>query len=88
MSFDLFFSWRFLLTVVVVCYCVAVATDRAIGAWRALHGRERHWGVVRKYLVIQLLRVRLRDVGWELAQIALWLGVLAALIVGHRWLPV
>ena len=86
MSFDLFFFWRHLLTVIVLCYCAVTMGDRLIGAWRLLHGPEPHWGYARKYLVIQLLRVGLRDVGWELVQIAFWLTVLGVLIGGH-WVP-
>jgi hypothetical protein len=85
LAVDLFFFWRYLLAVVVGVYCVITAADRLIGCRRLLHGEERHWSFARKYLVIQLLRVRWRDVGWELTQIACWLVVLAALVWGHRF---
>ena len=84
-DFDLFYFWRRLLVVVVGIYCCITTADRMAGYWRLLHGEERHWGYARKYLVIQLLRVGLRDVGWELTQIAFWLAVLATLIWAHRF---
>jgi len=86
-KFDLFDFWRYLLGVLVCSYCFFTAADRAIGLWRLLHGGERYWGLARKYLVIQLLRVRWDDVAWELTQIALWLVVLGAFVWGHRWIP-
>jgi len=85
-TFDLFFFWRQFLGIVLVCYCAILTIDRVVGYWRVLHGSERHWGYVRKYLAIQLLRVNWRDVRWELAQIAFWLVVLAALVAAHAWL--
>jgi hypothetical protein len=86
-EFDLFDFWRYLLGVLVCTYCFFITADRAIGCWRLVHGDERYWGLARKYLVIQLLRVRWRDVAWEVTQLALWLVVLGALVWGHRWIP-
>jgi len=84
-DFDLFIFWRGLLTIAVACYCGVLMIDRAVGWWRVLHGSERHWGYVRKYLVIQLLRVGWRDMRWELTQIVLWLGMLGAVVAAHGW---
>ena len=85
MNFDLFYFWRFLLATAVGLYCLITTVDRMRGYWRMLHGRERHWGYARKYLVIQLLRVRGRDVAWELAQIALLVVALVGVTWAHRW---
>lgn len=87
MSFDLFFFWRYLLTVAVAIYCVVTAIDRVLGFWRLMHGEERHWDYVRKYVAVQLLRVSWRDAGPELTQIVLWLVVLFAIVGGHVWSP-
>ena len=84
-NFDLFYFWRRLLVVVVGIYCLITTVDRTIGYWRLLHGQERHWGYARKYLLIQLLRVGWRDVGWELTQIAFASAVLVTLIWAHRF---
>ena len=84
-DFDLFYFWRRLLVAVVAIYCLITTLDRMAGYWRLVHGEERHWGYARKYLVIQLLRVRWHDVGWELTQIALCLAALVTLIWAHRF---
>jgi hypothetical protein len=84
-DFDLFFLWRRLLMIAVVAYVGVNTVDRVRGTWHVLHGRERYWGYTRKYLSIQLLRVGWRDVGWELVQIAFWLGVLSVVTAAHRW---
>jgi len=86
-EFDLFFFWRRLLGLSVAIYCLITTADRLRGYWRLLHGEERHWGYARRYLVIQLLRMKPREVAWELAQILFLLSVVAALIWGHRFVP-
>ncbi len=80
---DLFESWRLLLTVVCAVY-VTLMTGRSL--WRIaaqLSGPGRTTSIVRRYVTIQLLRVRLRRHWAELLQIAALLVILAMLMRAH-----
>jgi len=83
-DWDLFEQWRLLLTVVCTVYAVVV-TARSLRSWLLyLSGRDRRTSLLRSYVVVQLLRLRLRRFAGELLQIGFWLAMLLLLLYGHR----
>lgn len=82
-GFDLFDFYRFLLSVLVGSY----ATVRLVTfIWRLQYigfGDPRARGLLRQYLLIQMLRVRFRRFAWDLLQIALLLVVFILLLHRH-----
>ncbi len=83
-EWDLFEQWRILLTVVCTVYAVVV-TGRSLWSWAVyLSGRDRRTSLLRSYIVVQLLRLRLRRFAGELLQIGFWLAMLLLVLYGHR----
>lgn len=82
--FDPFYLFRYLLCVTCGIYA-AVRTAQSL--WR-LHGwlwaDRRSARLIRNYLWVQLLRIRLRRFLPDLIQIALLLALLTQLIYWHR----
>src|SRR5262245_156273 len=80
---DLFEFWRFILTVACFIYA-AVLTVQSIWNWLVyLSGPQRATTLLRRYVIIQLLRLRLRPFAGELLQIGVWSVVLAQLVRLH-----
>lgn len=80
---DLFEFWRFILTVACFVYA-AVVTIQSLWSWMLfLSGPERTTTLMRRYVIIQLLRLRLRPFGGELIQTAIWTVVLVWLVRAH-----
>ena len=84
---DLFEVWRFLLGTLCTIYAI-VMTARSLWGWIAyLSAPGRTMTLMRNYVVVSLLRLRVRRHAWELTQTAFWLAVLAVLLDLHRnWL--
>ncbi len=82
-GFDLFFLWRWILAVSGGVYTV-LRTIQSLNSWlERLEGRDRLSRIRRHYLLVHLLRVRVRDFWWELLQIVLWVVLLVLIIRGH-----
>ncbi|MFH1420228.1 MAG: hypothetical protein ABII12_18300 [Planctomycetota bacterium] len=80
---DLFEMWRWLLCVVCAVYAVVV-TGRSLWGWYVyLSARDRTRMIMRKYVVVQLLRLRLRPLARELSLIGFWLILLALVLSRH-----
>src|SRR5262245_8073462 len=80
---DLFEFFRFILTIACFIYA-AVVTIQSVWNWMLyLSGTQRATTLLRRYLIIQLLRLRLRPFAGELVQIAVWTAVLVFLIRMH-----
>ncbi len=80
---DLFEMWRWLLCVVCAVYAVVV-TGRSLWGWyEYLSKQNRTRVIVRKYVLVQLLRLRLRPLARELSLIGFWLILLAFVLSGH-----
>ncbi len=57
---DLFRFFRLLLAWFVTIYCVIVTAQSLWGWWRWLAGRDRYISLLRRYLLVQALRLRFR----------------------------
>jgi len=80
---DIFDIYRQLLTLVVSSY-VVVRTVNSIWRWQSATQSAPKWeAAARRYVVTQLLRVRLRRFALDLLQIGAAAGVLACLIWLH-----
>jgi hypothetical protein len=79
---DVFEEWRLILGTVCTIYAVVVTT-RSIYGWIAYFTQpDRTTNLMRQYVIVQLLRLRIRPFAWELVQIAFWS---LASIVLLRW---
>ena len=83
-EFDLFFFYRRLLMAISAIYALVMLVDRMTSFWRGLRG-ARHLEMARKYIVVQLLRLRVRDLWPDLLRLGLWCLVLSGLITLHRY---
>jgi hypothetical protein len=82
-SFDLFEAWRFVLAVACSVYAVIV-TLRWIHGWvEYLYAPDRGRATLRRYAVVQLLRVRARRFLGESLQIGAWSILLVWLLSRH-----
>jgi len=82
---DLFYSWRWLLMVVCTVYAVG-RTGQSFWRWYAyLWSGDRSTLLMRQYLFVQLLRLRVHRYTLELAQIAVLLVLLAVISWAHRF---
>ena len=81
---QIFATFRWILAIVCTVYTLLV-TGQTLRGWLAYFASGRETRVLGRYTVALLLRVRLRQFAWELAQIAGLLVVLTALIYAHRW---
>ncbi len=80
---DLFEMWRWLLCVVCTVYALVV-TGRSLWGWiEYFSGRDRTRVILRNYVLVQLLRVRLRPLAKELSLIGFWLILLAIVLSQH-----
>jgi hypothetical protein len=84
MEIDFFTLWRWLLAVVVTVYSLIIITQTlwSYGVW--LSSGDRYTAILRRYLVVQSLRLRLRAFAADLAVCGLLCGAL--LLLG--WLHV
>ncbi len=81
---DLFHLFRGSLALVCGIYAV-ISTARALSRWLGPHDPHRpHDGWIKRYLVTQLLRVRIRIFALDLLQIAFLFVLFCYLIILHR----
>ncbi|MFQ5413409.1 MAG: hypothetical protein ACE5E6_03025 [Phycisphaerae bacterium] len=84
MSFDLFEFYRFILAALVSTYTIARFVA-AIWWWQGLGaGGSRGGAFLRRYVVVQLLRLRVWRFAWDLATIAGLVVILVIVIRSHR----
>ena len=80
---DLFFLWRWTLAVTGAVYTLVRAVQ-SIGRWLDwLEPTDRMNRIKRHYIMVHLLRLRVRDFWWELLQIALLVILLILVIYWH-----
>lgn len=80
---DLFQLWRLFLCTTCAVYA-AVVSGRSL--WRMsvyLSGSGRTVSLIRSYVIVQLLRLRLHRFIWEFLQIGFWLAILLVLLSWH-----
>ncbi len=82
---QIFATFRWLLAIVCTVYTVIV-TAQTLRTWLTYFMSDRRSRILGHYTVALLLRVRLKQFAWELAQIGGLLTVLALLVYAHRWL--
>lgn len=82
-GFDVFYLWRWLLAVSGGVYLVVKTIDSLNRFMDWLEARDRLSRIRRRYVMIHLLRLRLRDFWGELLQIVVLLGLLILIIRGH-----
>jgi hypothetical protein len=80
---DLFDFFRYVLGTVATVYAIVVVVQSAMGWYVWLHQPERHMSLLRRYVIISGLRLRLTDF-WADATISLLLcAVFLMLCVAH-----
>lgn len=83
---DLFGFYRWILFLIGTVYTIVV-TGRSVLSWLEwLWSPERWSGPLRRYVLVQALRIRFRRFTLELAEIAALAGAFAVLVWLHRWL--
>jgi len=84
MDFDLFYLFRYFLCVVCTIYAAA-RTGQTLLRWQQwLWADGRSQALVRRYLMAQLVRVRLRRFGFDVLQIIVLLAVFWQVILLHE----
>ena len=82
----MFFLWRRMLAVVAGVY-TATRVIQFMSRWLGeLEPTDRISRIKQRYIMIHLLRIRLRDFWWELCQIVLLVGILMLVIRVHYYL--
>ncbi len=80
---DLFFLWRWMLAVAGAVYTLVRAVQ-SIGRWLDwLEPNDQLSRIKRHYIMVHLLRLRVRDFWWELLQIALLAAALILIVRMH-----
>jgi amino acid transporter len=82
-SFDFFTLWRFLLGTVVTVYASIVIVQTAIGYYLWLSAPDRYTSILRRYVVLHGLRLRIRQFGHDLLVCLLLLAALAITTLLH-----
>ena len=85
MGLDLFYFWRWLLVVVCTIYWL-VCLGQSLWRWyEYLWAQTRSAALMRRYLVVQFLRVRVHRFTLELVQIVVLLALFAGITWAHRY---
>lgn len=84
-NLDLFHVWRVVLSTLCGAYATVV-TVRSFWGWVVyLSGSDRRTSLMRNYVLVQLLRLRLGRFASEFAQIGAWFAVFVGLLYLHRF---
>ncbi len=82
-GFDVFFLWRWILAVSGAVYTL-LRVIQSMSRWLDwLEARDRLSRIRRHYVMLHLLRVRVRDFWWELLQIVGLVVLLVLIVRGH-----
>lgn len=82
-AFDAFPFFRFLLAVFVAAYTL-IATGQFVREWhRDSMASAREEALVRRYLVVHVLRIRIKPFARDLLEIAALLAIFAYLVGRH-----
>ncbi len=84
-EFSPFNFFRFMLTIVVTVYCAIRLLMWLPLVMQLTAGNDRGARLLRRYLLVQALRIRFRRFAWEMVQIVLLFAILCLLIARH-WL--
>jgi hypothetical protein len=81
--FDLFESWRYILALTCTVYATIITLRWMWGWYEYLWQPDRSRALMRRYAVVQLLRIRVRRFMGEGLQIAGWSVLLVWLLSRH-----
>ena len=84
-SVQVFATFRWALAIICTVYTLVV-TGQTLRGWLIYFLSDRHCRILGHYTTALLLRVRLKQFAWELAQIGGLLATLLFLVYAHRWL--
>ncbi|MBI5763939.1 MAG: hypothetical protein HZA51_10485 [Planctomycetes bacterium] len=85
---DLFELYRLVLTTICTIYALVV-TSRSLWGWlEYFSAPDKVTGVMRRYAIASLLRMRWRRFSWEFVQIGLWAAALLLVLNLHRVLGI
>lgn len=84
MDFDLFYFWRWLLVLVCTIYWLCCLGQTLWGWYEYLWAGTREAAMMRRYVFVQILRIRVHRFTLELAQIVVLLALFAAVMLAHR----
>lgn len=73
-----------MLAIICTIYTV-IMTGQTLRTWLIYFNSNRHCRLLGRYTTALLLRIRLKQFAWELAQIGALLSVLFLLVYAHRW---
>ncbi|NLX03596.1 MAG: hypothetical protein GXY33_00475 [Phycisphaerae bacterium] len=86
-GFDPFFFFRRILVIFATLYSGLILARAGWRWFKYLYFPDRSRQLLRRYLFIQLMRVRLRRFGGDLLQIAGLLAIMGLVIWLHRFVP-
>jgi hypothetical protein len=84
MTFDLFYFWRWILVVVCTIYAAARLGQTAWHWYVYLWAESRSSVMMRRYVFVHALRVRMRRLTFELVQIVALVVLFALATWAHR----
>ena len=84
MEIDIFFVFRRFLIIAGTIYTAIRLYQSAQDFWRTISGREKHKQLMRRYLMLQMFRIRILKFWPQLLQIVALLIILSLLIFLHR----
>jgi hypothetical protein len=82
---DLFEFYRTLLFLILTVYAAVMTITMILHAMWLFTGRDRTAAMIRKYLVVLLLRMRLSVLRSELTQIVVLFALFVYLVYLHDW---
>jgi hypothetical protein len=85
MKVDVFYFWRWLLMVVCTIYWIVRLGQSLWGWYEYLWADYRPAALMRKYVAVQALRIRVHRFTLELIQIAALLVLFVAITYAHRY---
>jgi hypothetical protein len=82
---EIFASFRWLLAIICTVY-TTIYLWKTLWGWLLYFASSRECKILGRYTLALLLRIRVKQFAWELAQIGGLLAVLAGLLYAHRWI--
>jgi hypothetical protein len=80
---DIFLTYRWLLTLACCTYATVIAIQWLF-RWLEFLGRSKRTALMGRYAMILLLRLPMRRVAWDLAQIAALIAILVYVVLQHQ----
>lgn len=84
MKFDLFYFWRWILVLVCTVYWGLCLAQTMWGWYQYLWSDDRSAAMMRRYVFVQFMRMRVHRFSRELVQITVLLVLFVAITLAHR----